>query len=34
MGKYFSLEELTYSSTAARKGINNTPTEDAKKKFD
>lgn len=26
MGKYFSLEELTYSATAVSKGIDNTPT--------
>lgn len=26
MGKYFSIEELTYSATAISKGIDNTPT--------
>lgn len=26
MGKYFNLEELTYSSTAIKRGINNKPT--------
>lgn len=31
MAKYFTLEELTYSATAVRKGIDNTPTENAKK---
>ena len=27
MGKYFTIKELTYSATAKRKGINNTPDE-------
>ena len=30
MAKYFTLDELTYSATAVKKGIDNTPTEDAK----
>lgn len=29
--KYFTIEELTKSDTATRRGINNTPTEEIKK---
>lgn len=34
MGKYFSIKELSYSRIAAEKGINNTPTGDAKRSLE
>ena len=34
MGKYFSIKELSYSRIAAEKGINNTPTGDAKRNLE
>ena len=34
MGKYFSIEKLSYSRIAAEKGINNTPTGDVKRSLE
>ena len=34
MGKYFNIKELSYSRIAAEKGINNTPTGDAKRNLE
>lgn len=34
MGKYFNIKELSYSRIAAKKGINNTPNSDAKRKLE
>ena len=34
MGKYFNIKELSYSRIAAEKGINNTPSGDAKRSLE